>query len=71
MPAPLRFSTPRRLALTVEGLTGESPAVREERKGPRVDAPDKAVEGFLRVDRADDGPARGARRPARARSGSR
>ncbi|MEO0654327.1 MAG: glycine--tRNA ligase subunit beta [Pseudomonadota bacterium] len=42
------FSTPRRLALTVEGLTAESPMVREERKGPRTDAPEKAVEGFLR-----------------------
>ncbi len=42
------FSTPRRLALTVEGLTAESAAVREERKGPRTDAPEKALEGFLR-----------------------
>jgi len=42
------FSTPRRLALSVEGLTGESKAVREERKGPKVGAPDKAIEGFLR-----------------------
>ncbi len=42
------FSTPRRLALTVEGLLPESPATREERKGPRVDAPEKALEGFLR-----------------------
>jgi len=42
------FSTPRRLALAIEGLLAESPALREERKGPRVGAPDKAVEGFLR-----------------------
>lgn len=42
------FSTPRRLALTVEGLLAESPTVREERKGPRVDAPEKALDGFLR-----------------------
>jgi glycyl-tRNA synthetase beta chain len=42
------FSTPRRLALAVEGLLPESPTVREERKGPRVDAPEKAIEGFLR-----------------------
>lgn len=42
------FSTPRRLALTIEGMTGESPALREERKGPRVDAPPAAIEGFLR-----------------------
>ncbi|QDC10417.1 glycine--tRNA ligase subunit beta [Oceanicola sp. D3] len=42
------FSTPRRLALAVDGLPAESPATREERKGPRVDAPEKAIEGFLR-----------------------
>ncbi len=42
------FSTPRRLALSVEGVLSESPTLREERKGPRVDAPDKAIEGFLR-----------------------
>ncbi|MFD0982487.1 glycine--tRNA ligase subunit beta [Tropicimonas aquimaris] len=42
------FATPRRLALTVEGLSAESPTVTEERKGPRVDAPEKALEGFLR-----------------------
>ncbi|MGL4311054.1 MAG: glycine--tRNA ligase subunit beta, partial [Paracoccaceae bacterium] len=42
------FSTPRRLALSVEGLTAESHAVREERKGPRADAPAQAVDGFLR-----------------------
>ncbi len=42
------FSTPRRLTLAVEGLLDASPAQREERKGPRVDAPDKAIEGFLR-----------------------
>lgn len=43
------FSTPRRLTLTVHGLTAESGAVREERKGPRVDAPAQAIEGFLRA----------------------
>ncbi|RDC73715.1 glycine--tRNA ligase subunit beta [Rhodovulum sp. 12E13] len=42
------FVTPRRLALAVEGLAAESPTVTEERKGPRADAPDKAIEGFLR-----------------------
>ncbi|MEO0912491.1 MAG: glycine--tRNA ligase subunit beta [Pseudomonadota bacterium] len=42
------FMTPRRLALSLEGVVGESPTLREERKGPRVDAPEKAVEGFLR-----------------------
>ena len=42
------FSTPRRLTLSVEGLLDQSPTTREERKGPRADAPDKAVEGSLR-----------------------
>lgn len=42
------FSTPRRLVLALEGLTDESPTLREERKGPKVGAPDKAIEGFLR-----------------------
>ncbi|WP_299844789.1 glycine--tRNA ligase subunit beta [uncultured Roseovarius sp.] len=42
------FSTPRRLTLTVQGLLAESPTVKEERKGPRTDAPEKAIEGFLR-----------------------
>ena len=42
------FSTPRRLTLSVDGLLAESPTLREERKGPRADAPEKAIEGFLR-----------------------
>ena len=42
------FATPRRLALTVEGMLAESPSITEERKGPRADAPEKAIEGFLR-----------------------
>ncbi len=42
------FHTPRRLTLTIEELLAASPATREERKGPRVDAPEKALEGFLR-----------------------
>ncbi|MBC7132516.1 MAG: glycine--tRNA ligase subunit beta [Roseovarius sp.] len=42
------FATPRRLALTVQGLSAASPTLREERKGPRVDAPEKAIEGFCR-----------------------
>ena len=43
------FSTPRRLTLTIEGLSAESPTLTEERKGPRADAPEKALEGFLRA----------------------
>ncbi len=42
------FSTPRRLTLAIEGLLAESPTLKEERKGPRVDAPEKAIQGFLR-----------------------
>ncbi|MGJ8604155.1 MAG: glycine--tRNA ligase subunit beta [Marivita sp.] len=50
------YATPRRLTLRVDGLTDRSPDVTEERKGPRVDAPEKAIDGFLRgagVTRAD------------------
>ncbi|MCB1494864.1 MAG: glycine--tRNA ligase subunit beta [Bauldia sp.] len=43
------FATPRRLALTVHGVPARSPDTREERKGPRVGAPEKAIEGFLRA----------------------
>jgi len=42
------FATPRRLTTVVEGLPARSPDIREERKGPRVDAPDAAIKGFLR-----------------------
>ncbi|MBL3569259.1 glycine--tRNA ligase subunit beta [Rhodovulum sulfidophilum] len=42
------WSTPRRLVLAIEGLSARSPDLKEERKGPRVDAPEKALEGFLR-----------------------
>ena len=42
------FSTPRRLTLTIDGLTAESRPVREERKGPSASAPPAAIEGFLR-----------------------
>ena len=42
------FSTPRRLTLHIAGLTAGSKPTREERKGPRVGSPEKALEGFLR-----------------------
>ncbi|KQO72654.1 glycine--tRNA ligase subunit beta [Methylobacterium sp. Leaf87] len=42
------FATPRRLALHVAGLPPRGKEVREERKGPRVGAPDGAVQGFLK-----------------------
>lgn len=43
------FATPRRLALSISDVPLGSEAVSEERKGPRVGAPDKAVQGFLRA----------------------
>ena len=42
------YSTPRRLAIVVEGIPPKSPAISEEKKGPRVGAPDQAVHGFLK-----------------------
>ena len=42
------FSTPRRLTLVVADVPAKSPAVSEERKGPRVGAPEQAVHGFLK-----------------------
>jgi glycyl-tRNA synthetase beta chain len=42
------FSAPRRLVAVVEGLPERTADVREERKGPKVDAPAQAIEGFLR-----------------------
>jgi len=43
------FVTPRRLTLSITGIPATQPDTREERKGPRVGAPEKAVEGFLRA----------------------
>ena len=43
------FATPRRLALTIAGLPVRGRDVREERKGPRVGAPEAAVQGFLKA----------------------
>ena len=42
------FATPRRLALHIVGLAEAQPHRREERKGPRVDAPEGAIQGFLK-----------------------
>jgi glycyl-tRNA synthetase beta chain len=42
------FVTPRRLALRVVGLPAAQPTSREERKGPRVGAPEAAIQGFLK-----------------------
>lgn len=41
------YVTPRRLTLVVDGLPEKQPDVSEERRGPRVDAPEKAIQGFL------------------------
>ncbi len=43
------FATPRRLALTVHGVPAQQPDVKEERKGPKVGAPEQAIAGFLRA----------------------
>ncbi|MFC7051969.1 glycine--tRNA ligase subunit beta [Hansschlegelia quercus] len=43
------FTTPRRLALVVGGLAARQPDRYEERKGPRIGAPEKALEGFLKA----------------------
>ena len=42
------YATPRRLALIVPGLPAVQPDITVERKGPRVDAPEKAIQGFLK-----------------------
>ncbi|MEL7273565.1 MAG: glycine--tRNA ligase subunit beta [Pseudomonadota bacterium] len=42
------YWTPRRLTLDLRGVTARSADTREERKGPRTDAPEKAIAGFLR-----------------------
>ncbi|MEL6921124.1 MAG: glycine--tRNA ligase subunit beta, partial [Pseudomonadota bacterium] len=42
------YWTPRRLTLDVRGLTARSAEQVDERKGPRTDAPEKAIQGFLR-----------------------
>lgn len=42
------FATPRRLTLTIFGLPARQPDAREEKKGPRVGAPQGAVDGFLK-----------------------
>ena len=43
------FATPRRLALVVDGLPTARADVSEERRGPRVGAPDQAIQGFLKA----------------------
>ena len=43
------FVTPRRLALSVHGVPARQPDLREEKKGPRVGAPENAIAGFLKA----------------------
>jgi glycyl-tRNA synthetase beta chain len=43
------FVTPRRLALVVDGLPTARADVSDERRGPRVGAPDQAIQGFLKA----------------------
>ena len=42
------YVTPRRLVLMVDGLPTRQPDIKVERKGPKVGAPEQAVEGFLK-----------------------
>ncbi|MBX3496170.1 MAG: glycine--tRNA ligase subunit beta [Parvibaculum sp.] len=43
------FATPRRLTLVIDGLPDKTPDVKQERKGPKVGAPQQAIDGFLRA----------------------
>lgn len=43
------FATPRRLALTVHGIPARQPDLKNERRGPKIGAPDAAVQGFLKA----------------------
>lgn len=43
------FATPRRLALTVHGIPARQPDLKSERRGPKIGAPDAAVQGFLKA----------------------
>ncbi len=43
------FATPRRLALTVHGIPLRQPDLKTERRGPKIGAPDAAVQGFLKA----------------------
>ena len=43
------FATPRRLALSVHGIPARQPDIKDEKKGPRVGAPENAIAGFLKA----------------------
>ncbi len=61
------FATPRRLTLVVDGLPTQQPDLSEERKGPRVGAPEQALQGFMKanalssIDQAEVREVKGAR----------
>jgi len=43
------FATPRRLALTVQGIPARQSDLKDERRGPRVGGPEAAIQGFLKA----------------------
>ena len=43
------FVTPRRLTLVVDGLPEKQPDLSDEKRGPKISAPDRAIEGFLKA----------------------
>ncbi len=47
------YATPRRLALTVDGLARQQPDLSEEKKGPKLGAPDQALQGFMKANGLD------------------
>jgi glycyl-tRNA synthetase beta chain len=47
------YSTPNRLIVSYEGLTKTIIQKKEEIKGPNVNAPEKAVDGFIRSNQID------------------
>ena len=47
------YATPRRLALVVDGLPQQQPDLSEEKKGPKVGAPEQALNGFMKANGLD------------------
>ncbi len=47
------YATPRRLALVVDGLPDKQPDITEEKKGPKVGAPEQALAGFIKANGLD------------------
>lgn len=43
------YSTPRRLTVVIDELPNHSPAMTEEKRGPRVGAPEQAIQGFVKA----------------------